>query len=89
MSLKRGVDGGAVIEIRDNGRGIPDEALPHVFERFYRADAARSSPGSGLGLTIARRIVEAHDGEVRAENREGGGAAFVITLPGLRREARP
>ena len=70
----------AVIEIRDNGQGIPDDALPHVFERFYRADAARSAPGSGLGLTIARRIVEAHGGEIRAGNCPGGGASIVIDL---------
>ncbi len=82
-------DGGAVVEIRDNGRGIPEEALPHVFERFYRADAARSAPGSGLGLTIARRIVEAHDGTVRAENRKEGGAAIIITLPRLARGPCP
>jgi signal transduction histidine kinase len=82
-------EGEAVVEIRDNGRGIPEEALPHVFERFYRADAARSSPGSGLGLTIARRIVEAHGGEVHAGNREGGGTAIVITLPRLARVPRP
>jgi len=71
----------ALVEIRDNGQGIPAEALPHVFERFYRADAARSASGSGLGLTIARRIVEAHRGEIRAANGEDGGAVVAITLP--------
>jgi histidine kinase len=73
--------GRATVEIRDNGRGIPSADLARVFERFYRGDDARSESGSGLGLTIARRIVEAHGGEILAESPEGGGASIVIRLP--------
>jgi two-component system OmpR family sensor kinase len=72
------------ITVQDSGPGIPPEHLPHVFERFYRGDDARSragGAGSGLGLAIVRGIVAAHGGEVRAENVGGGGARFSITLP--------
>lgn len=73
----------AVIEVADTGEGIPEEALPAVFERFYRADAARSrkTGGTGLGLAIVRKLVEAHGGTVRAANRPEGGALFTLTLP--------
>ena len=66
----------ASVEVRvtDTGEGIPAEDLPYVFERFYRADAARASDtgGAGLGLAIARRIVEDHGGEVFAEDADRG-----------------
>lgn len=76
-------DGILVVSVIDTGEGIPEEALPHVFERFYRADSARqaSTGGSGLGLAIVRAIVEAHDGKVWAENVPGGGARINFTLP--------
>ena len=64
------------------GRGVAEEALPHLFEQFWRADQARSSrngEGTGLGLYIAKYIVEAHGGTIRAEN--SGGLAFTILLP--------
>ena len=69
------------IEVRDRGAGIPVEDLPHVFERFYRSDAARGEPGSGLGLAIVQQIVERHDGRVWARNRAGGGAEVGFELP--------
>jgi two-component system, OmpR family, sensor histidine kinase BaeS len=71
------------VEVRDSGSGIPATALPHLFERFYRADTSRSrdSGGSGLGLAIARAILEAHGGGIAAENLETGGALFAVTLP--------
>lgn len=67
----------------DTGEGIPEEALPRVFERFYRGDSARQSAtgGSGLGLAIVRAIVEAHGGQVWAENVPGAGACIAFTLP--------
>jgi two-component system OmpR family sensor kinase/two-component system sensor histidine kinase BaeS len=73
----------AVFTIHDSGAGIPLEALPHVFERFYRADRARSRAegGTGLGLAIARQIAEAHDGTLTAANHPQGGAIFTLTLP--------
>lgn len=69
--------------MRDTGPGIPEEALPFIFERFYRADRARSRQegGSGLGLAIARQIVEAHGGQLTAANHPQGGAVFTVCLP--------
>ena len=79
------VDGHVRITIRDSGPGIPPEHLPHVFDRFYKADASRAasgpSPGSGLGLSIVRAIVERHGGTVTAANAPGGGAVFEFLLP--------
>lgn len=68
------------IAVQDNGEGIPPEALPHIFERFYRADHARSRDkgGSGLGLTIARQLALAMGGELSAANAPEGGAVFTI-----------
>jgi two-component system, OmpR family, sensor histidine kinase BaeS len=75
--------GRAIVEVLDTGGGIPDADLPYIFERFYRADAARArdTGGSGVGLAVSRRIVEDHGGQVFARNREGGGAVIGFTLP--------
>jgi signal transduction histidine kinase len=72
-----------VISVTDTGEGIPPEALPRIFERFYRADSARRSTtgGSGLGLAIVQAIVEAHSGKIWAENVPQGGACIKFTLP--------
>jgi signal transduction histidine kinase len=79
----------AVIRVRDSGPGIPAEHLPHIFERFYRADSARSraSGGTGLGLAIAREIAEAHGGRIEVESSEETGSTFTVTLPAHGREA--
>lgn len=73
----------ARIEVADTGEGIPEADLPYVFERFYRADAARArdTGGSGIGLAISRRIVEDHGGKVFALNRERGGAVVGFSVP--------
>ncbi|MEC5396636.1 sensor histidine kinase [Uliginosibacterium sp. H1] len=73
----------AVIEVADNGPGIPDSLLPHIFERFHQGDdpLVRSQGGLGLGLSIARHIVEAHQGSIEVRNRAGGGASFSVRLP--------
>ena len=74
-------NGHTTIEIADEGPGIAAEESERVFERFYRADAARNGEGSGLGLAIARWIVDAHGGAIRPEARETGGCRMVVELP--------
>ncbi|HZW04609.1 MAG TPA: ATP-binding protein [Anaerolineaceae bacterium] len=71
------------LSVQDNGPGVPEEDLPYIFDRFWRKDKsrARSSGGSGLGLTIARQLIESQGGTIRAENRPEGGLAMVISLP--------
>jgi len=73
----------AIVEIADTGIGISSSDLPHVFDRFFRADQARSRevPGSGLGLSIARWIAEMHKGSIVAESKLGGGSVFRLALP--------
>lgn len=73
---------GGELTVRDHGPGIPEEDLPRIFDRFYRATEARSLPGSGLGLAIVRQVAEVHGGRVEAENAPGGGALFRVVLPG-------
>ena len=73
--------GEVTIEVQDRGPGLPPGEEQRVFEKFYRAREANRPGGIGLGLTIARGIVEAHGGSMTAANREGGGAAFRFTLP--------
>ncbi len=73
----------ALLVVADNGPGIPKDALPHIFDRFYRVDKARSRAGggTGLGLSIVRQFVQLHGGEIRAESQEGKGSRFIVTLP--------
>ena len=75
--------GGVEISVQDDGPGLPPEALPRVFERFYRVDKARSREqgGTGLGLSIVKAIILAHGGEIRVESEPGHGAKFSFTLP--------
>jgi signal transduction histidine kinase len=83
--LSEQAEGGARLVVRDTGPGIPEEHLPRIFDRFYKADASRADPysktGSGLGLSIVKAIVQLHGGTVGAANLPGGGAEFVISLP--------
>ncbi|MEU0771766.1 HAMP domain-containing sensor histidine kinase [Streptomyces albogriseolus] len=75
-------DGTVVIQVRDHGPGIPEEVLPHVFDRFYKASASRPrSEGSGLGLSIALENAHIHGGEITAANSPEGGAVFTLRLP--------
>ena len=69
------------LSVRDHGPGFGEEDLPHVFDRFYRSPAARSVPGSGLGLSIVRKVVGEHGGTVRACNAPDGGAVVAFALP--------
>jgi heavy metal sensor kinase len=90
--LKASLHSGTIeIEVQDTGVGISAEDLPRIFDRFYRADQARSRqvPGSGLGLSIARWIAESHKGSIEAQSHLGTGSIFRITLPLLAETARP
>jgi signal transduction histidine kinase len=71
------------VSVSDTGEGIPAEDLPHIFERFYRVDKsrARATGGSGLGLTIAKRLIEAHHGTIEVQSKLGKGSRFSFTLP--------
>ena len=69
------------LAVQDTGVGIPADALPRIFERFYKVDRVRGQGGTGLGLSIARHIVEAHGGRLWVESREGAGATFYFTVP--------
>ncbi|MDX2003831.1 MAG: ATP-binding protein [Meiothermus sp.] len=74
---------GIKLSVQDSGPGIPEEALPYVFDRFYRGDSSRSrdTGGSGLGLAIVRALVQLHGGQVSVKNAQSGGAVFEIRLP--------
>jgi two-component system OmpR family sensor kinase len=82
-------DDGHVLEVVDHGPGIPESHAERIFERFYRADATRSGDqgGSGLGLSIAAAVVQAHGGRIRVVPTPGGGASFRISVPV--RDGRP
>jgi len=87
-SIPRTDDGGQLaLLVRDHGPGLPPAALPHVFDRFYKADSAGSrSAGSGLGLAIAWENARLHGGSADAANHPGGGALFTVRLPMSRPE---
>lgn len=78
-------DGQIYISVADTGEGIPPEDLPMIFERFYRVDKSRTraTGGSGLGLTIAKRLVEAHGGTIEVRSQPGRGSVFTFTLPAI------
>jgi two-component system phosphate regulon sensor histidine kinase PhoR len=69
------------VKVIDTGIGIPKANLPHVFERFYKADTSRTNSGSGLGLAIAKHTIEAHGGTITAQSEEGNGSTFSFTIP--------
>jgi two-component system, OmpR family, sensor kinase len=74
-------DGFVRLTVSDTGKGIPADALPHIFERFYQADKSRTGGGTGLGLAIAKWIAEEHGGRIEAQSRLGAGSTFTVWLP--------
>ena len=82
ITLRREGDN-AVLRVSDTGMGIPEEALSHIFERFYRVDKARSraTGGSGLGLAIVRTIVQRNRGEIRVDSVIDQGTCFTVNFP--------
>jgi two-component system sensor histidine kinase MprB len=73
--------GSGAVAVRDHGPGVDPDDLPHIFDRFYRSPAARTLPGSGLGLSIVKQVADSHGGSVTVEAAPGGGARFVLRLP--------
>jgi len=90
VALSRDEDN-AILKVTDTGMGIPEEAIGHVFERFYRVDKARSraTGGSGLGLSIVRTIVQRNRGEIRVESTVGQGTTFTVVFPAFDTEVDP
>ncbi len=72
---------GLMIEVQDSGPGIPADALPHLFKRFYRYDTAHTTPGLGLGLSMAQAIIKSHGGRIEVESQVGSGSLFRVVLP--------
>ncbi|HSS99012.1 MAG TPA: ATP-binding protein [Terriglobales bacterium] len=83
--LAAGENGWVKLNIQDSGIGIPKEELPHIFERFYQVDGSstRRFGGTGLGLALAKEIIELHGGEISVESEVGQGSTFQIRLPAL------
>jgi signal transduction histidine kinase len=83
VSMNETEDAQCEITVSDTGIGIPENDLPHIFERFYRTDKSRSrsTGGAGIGLTIAAAIVRAHGGSIEAESGKEVGSVFKVTLP--------
>jgi len=83
VSVSENEKKGLVATVRDTGIGISESDLPRIFERFYRCDQSRSKPGIGLGLSLARAIARAHQGEITVTSRLNQGSTFTLTLPRL------
>ena len=92
LTIRLSRDGdNALIQISDTGMGVPEDAIPHLFERFYRVDKARArkSGGSGLGLSIVRNMLERNNGTIEVESVLGKGTVFTVNLPVFDTEEAP
>jgi signal transduction histidine kinase len=89
--LARQVADVEILQVTDHGIGIPEDEMPHLFEKFYRGAAAREAGirGTGLGLVLVKQAVDAHGGVIAVESEAGNGARFTITLPGWNRAEIP
>jgi heavy metal sensor kinase len=81
IAAREGANGNVSVQISDTGKGIAAEHLPHLFDRFYRADPSRASPGVGLGLAIAQEIARRHAGRIVVSSQPGQGSRFTVSLP--------
>ena len=82
ISMRLGIDNGRIVfTIKDNGAGIQEKDIAHVFDKFYQSDSTRKMEGSGLGLALAKRIVEVNDGEIFVQNNQDKGCTFTVKLP--------
>jgi len=71
----------ALISVKDTGIGISEQDLPHIFERFYRCDPSRSQAGTGLGLSFARAVAQAHNGDITVTSAPNKGSTFTVIIP--------
>ena len=81
VTAARNAHGGVAVRVADSGMGIEPGSLEKIFDRFYRAEASRTSPGTGLGLSLARTIARQHQGDILVESRVGEGSVFILRLP--------
>ena len=79
--LLRRENGSLITSITDNGIGMSEDIMRRVFEKFYQGDLSRSSQGNGLGLALAKRIVNLHGGDISVSSKEGKGTTFTVSLP--------
>jgi signal transduction histidine kinase len=80
LSVRRNRDE-FIVDVIDSGEGIREEDLPHIFNRFYRGDRSRSTPGHGLGLSLAQAIIRAHGGNLAVKSHPGQGSTFTVHIP--------
>jgi signal transduction histidine kinase len=81
VDVVRKTDSLLEIQVTDSGPGIPADLHERIFDRFFRAESSRTSPGSGLGLSFARAIAREHGGDIQVVSSPGHGACFILTLP--------
>lgn len=81
LSTEKGTDGFVTLTVSDTGIGISSKDVPHIFNRFFRADPSRSETGAGLGLSLARTVARAHGGDIVVRSRPGSGSTFIVSLP--------